>query len=162
MTRLVVNGRTHDLDLDSYRFLADVLRDDLGLFGVRVSCHEGECGSCTVLVDGLQVTSCLMLAGQAAGRAIETIEGLGTSESLHPIQQAFIDEQAFQCAFCTPGFIVSAKALLEEHPDPTEDQVAAAMSGNICRCGSYPYVVRAVLDAARRLRAGTVTDGAPR
>ena len=152
MTKLSVNGQTHDVDGEASRTLADVLRNELGLYGVRVSCSEGECGSCTVIIGGEPVTSCLVLVDQAEDRDIETIEGIGTVEDLHPIQQAFIEEQGFQCAFCTPGFIMSAKAFLEENPDPTPEETAIGMSGNICRCGAYPYIVKAVLNAAAKLR----------
>jgi carbon-monoxide dehydrogenase small subunit len=151
--KLNVNKVEHEVAAKPLERLSDVLRDRLGLYGVRVSCAEGECGSCTVLVDGEPVASCLMLAGQAENRSIETIEGIGTPETLHPVQQAFIEEQAFQCAFCTSGFIMSAKAFLAENPDPTEAEAASAMSGNICRCGAYPYIVRAVLRAAQMMRA---------
>jgi aerobic-type carbon monoxide dehydrogenase small subunit (CoxS/CutS family) len=150
--RLTVNGRLHEIETNPDRTLADVLRNDLGLIGVRVSCAEGECGSCTIHVDGKPVTSCLMLVGQADGSDILTIEGLGTADDLHPIQQAFIEEQGFQCAFCTPGFIMSAKAFLDENPNPTAEETAIAMSGNICRCGAYPYIVAAVMSAAEKLR----------
>jgi aerobic-type carbon monoxide dehydrogenase small subunit (CoxS/CutS family) len=151
MFELKVNGQIHAVNAEPLARLSDVLRAELGLIGVRVSCAEGECGSCTVLVDGQPVTSCLMLARQAQGAEIITIEGIGTSDSLDVIQQAFIDEQAFQCAFCTPGFIVSAKAFLDENPNPTEAETAIAMSGNICRCGAYPYIVKAVMTAAQRI-----------
>ena len=116
--RLNVNGESVELDCASDRTLADVLRNELGLFGVRVSCSEGECGSCTILVDDQPVTSCMMLVRQVEEKEVMTIEGLGTPDDLHPIQQAFIEEQGFQCAFCTPGFILSAKAFLEENPNP--------------------------------------------
>lgn len=152
MRNLVINGKTHEYDGAASRTLADVLRNEFGLHGVRVSCSEGECGSCTVLIDGQPVTSCLVLVDQAEDRDIQTIEGLGTLDDLHPIQQAFIEEQGFQCAFCTPGFIMSAKAFLEENPDPTPEEAAIGMSGNICRCGAYPYIVKAVLNAAAKLR----------
>lgn len=152
MIRLRVNEQLHEIETRADRTLADVLRNDLGLIGVRVSCSEGECGSCTVHVGGRPVTSCLMLVGQARGSDILTIEGLGTPEHLHPIQQAFVEEQGFQCAFCTPGFIMSAKAFLAEVPNPTAEEAAIAMSGNICRCGAYPYIVSAVLNAAEKLR----------
>ena len=154
MMTLRVNGRPWVMDGRPDRTLADVLRRDLNLIGCRVSCDEGECGSCTVLVDGQPTTACLMLAAQAEGRDVLTIEGLGTPENLHPIQSAFIDEQGFQCGFCTPGFIMAAVAFLAEHPKPTEDEVAVAMSGNICRCGAYPYIVRSVMRAARDLSQG--------
>lgn len=152
MTKLTVNGQAHEVACGASRTLADVLRNELGLYGVRVSCSEGECGSCTILMDGKPVTSCLVLVDQAEGHDIQTIEGLGTLEDLHPIQQAFIEEQGFQCAFCTPGFIMSAKAFLDENPDPTPEETAIAMSGNICRCGAYPYIIKAVLNAAAKLR----------
>ena len=154
MTTLTINGQVHELDVAPCQTLADVLRNDLGLYGVRVSCSEGECGSCTVLVDGKPVTSCMMLIDQAEGRGLLTIEGLGTPDDLHPIQQAFIEEQGFQCAFCTPGIIMSAKAFLADNPDPSREETAVAMSGNICRCGAYPYIIDAVMKAAQKLRAG--------
>ena len=152
MTDLTVNGKKLHLDIAPDRTLADVLRDELGLIGVRVSCSEGECGSCTILIDDKPVTSCLVLANQAQGKRIQTIEGLGKPGALHPIQEAFSEEQGFQCGACTPGFIMAAKAFLDEHPDPTEEQVTLAMSGNICRCGAHPYIVRSVMNAAQRLQ----------
>ena len=152
MTDLTVNGKKLHLDIAPDRTLADVLRDELGLIGVRVSCSEGECGSCTILIDDKPVTSCLVLANQAQGKRIQTIEGLGKPGALHPIQEAFSEEQGVQCGACTPGFIMAAKAFLDEHPDPTEEQVTLAMSGNICRCGAHPYIVRSVMNAAQRLQ----------
>jgi aerobic-type carbon monoxide dehydrogenase small subunit (CoxS/CutS family) len=152
---LQVNGQTYPIESRADRTLAEVLRQDLNLIGCRVSCAEGECGSCTVLMDGEPVTACMVLAPQAEGREIVTIEGLGTPDALHPIQAAFIEEQGFQCGFCTPGFIVSAEAFLRENPDPTEEETAFAMSGNICRCGAYPYIVRSVMTAAKKLREAT-------
>ncbi len=152
-TKLNVNGKSIELNCASGRTLDDVLRNELGLFGVRVSCSEGECGSCTILVDGKPMTSCMMLANQVEGKEVTTIEGLGSPDNLHPIQQAFIEEQGFQCAFCTPGLIMSAYAFLEENPNPTGEEVAIGMSGNICRCGAYPYIVRSVLNAAEKLRS---------
>ncbi len=151
MMTLRVNGRPWVIDGRPDRTLADVLRTELNLIGCRVSCDEGECGSCTVLVDGEPVTSCLMIAAQAEGRDVLTIEGVGTPANLHPVQAAFIVEQGFQCGFCTPGFIMAAIAFLAEHPDPTEEEAAVAMSGNICRCGAYPYIVRSVMRAAKDL-----------
>jgi carbon-monoxide dehydrogenase small subunit len=152
MITVHVNGRAQAFDPATDASLADMLREEAGLIGVRVSCAEGECGACTVLVDEEPVTACLMLAHQAEGRTVTTIEGLGSPEALHPIQRAFIDEQGFQCGFCTPGLIIATAAFLAEHPAPTEDEVAIAMSGNICRCGAYPYIVRAVMTAAERMR----------
>jgi aerobic-type carbon monoxide dehydrogenase small subunit (CoxS/CutS family) len=162
MTTLTVNGREHILEIPADATLADVLRGSLHLYGVRVSCSEGECGSCTVLVDGEPVTACLMLAMQAEGAEITTIEGLAEPAALHPIQKAFVEEQAFQCGFCTPGFILTAKAFLDEHPDPSDTDIAAAMNGNICRCGSYPFVVRAVHSAARVMRESSVVKAGSR
>ncbi len=153
MTTLTVNGRSYELEIAADATLAEVLRERLGLHGVRVSCGEGECGSCTVLVDGQPVTACLMLAAQAEGSEILTIEGLARGDELHPIQRAFVEEQGFQCGVCTPGFILTAKALLGEQPAPTEDEVAHALSGGICRCGAYPYIVKSVMRAAAELRA---------
>ena len=152
MITLDVNGQKYDLNVKPHDTLSDVLRGQLGLIGVRVSCGEGECGSCTVLIDGLPATSCLMLAKQMENKKITTIEGLGTPDNLHPIQQAFIEEQGFQCAFCTPGIILTAKQFLEENPNPTAEEVSFAMSGNICRCGAYPFIVKAVLNAAAKMR----------
>ena len=160
MTELRVNGRVHEVEIEPHERLSDVLRQKLGLYGVRVSCAEGECGSCTVLMDGRPVTACLVLAKKAEGREITTIEGLGTPDDLHPIQEAFIEEQGFQCAFCTPGVIMATKAFLDRNPDPDEDEAAAAVSGNICRCGAYPYIERSVLSAARKLRERAVAADA--
>ena len=152
MITLDVNNQKYELNIREYDTLSDVLRDELGLIGVRVSCSEGECGSCTVLVNGIPSTSCLMLANQLEDKKITTIEGIGSPDNLHPIQKAFIEEQGFQCAFCTPGIILTAKKFLEENPDPTADEVSFAMSGNICRCGAYPFIVKAVLKAAEKMR----------
>ncbi|MEI6448814.1 MAG: (2Fe-2S)-binding protein [Actinomycetes bacterium] len=153
MAHFHVNGQRHELEIEPHETLAEVLRERLGLHGVRVSCGEGECGSCTVLLDGLPATSCLMLALQAEGREITTIEGLGTEDDLHPLQQAFIDEQGFQCGVCTPGIILSSKALLDGNPHPTADEVATALSGHVCRCGAYTQIVRSVLRAADEMEA---------
>ena len=151
MATLHVNGKLQEVDFEPHETLAAVLRDKFGLIGVRVSCDEGECGSCTVLLDGEPATSCLMLAMQAEGREITTIEGLGAEDDLHPIQQAFIDKHGFQCGVCTPGIILSAKALLDKNPQPTTDEVATALNGHICRCGAYPQIVDSVMCAAERM-----------
>jgi aerobic-type carbon monoxide dehydrogenase small subunit (CoxS/CutS family) len=155
MTELRVNGELRDVHFEPHETLAAVLRERLGLRGVRVSCGEGECGSCTVLLDGQPATSCLTLAIQAEGREITTIEGIGSEDDLHPIQQAFIDEQGFQCGFCTPGVILSTKAFLADNAHPTEAEVATALTGHICRCGAYPQIVRSVLRAAETSGGGS-------
>ena len=139
------------MDLDET--LLDVLRRELKLFGVREGCGIGMCGACTVLVDGQPVSSCLMLAALAEGKSILTIEGLAEGPTLHPIQQAFADHTAFQCSYCTPGFILSTKVLLDDRPAPSVDEIREYLSGNLCRCGSYVKIVEAVLDAAERLRS---------
>ena len=150
--KLHVNGRQQELDIEPQETLAHVLREKLGLIGVRISCDEGECGACTVLIDGQPTASCLMLALQAEGKEILTIEGLGTEDNLHPIQEAFIEEQGFQCGFCTPGIILSTKAFLEQNSDPTPQEAAEAMGGHICRCGAYAHITRSVLKAAEKLK----------
>lgn len=155
---LRVNGLDHELEVAAHATLGDVLYQRLGLQGVRLSCEEGECGSCTVLIDGTPVTACLMLAAQAEAAEILTIEGLGTPDRLDPIQQAFIDEHGFQCGFCTPGFILSAKALLDTDPNPAPEEIATALGGHICRCGSYPNIVRAVQRASAAVAAERGTD----
>lgn len=151
MTKLHVNGVEYEIEHMPHETLGQVLNKRLGLVGVRISCEEGECGSCTVLMDGKPVTSCMVLAMQAEGKEITTIEGLGTYDNLHPIQQAFIDEHGFQCGFCTPGFILSSKALLDENAQPEPSEIADALSGHICRCGSYPKIIQSVLKAAEVL-----------
>jgi carbon-monoxide dehydrogenase small subunit len=144
---LRVNGSDHELEIPPHRRLADVLRDDLGLLGTKVACGEGACGACAVLVDGRAVNSCLMLAAAAEGHEITTIEGIST-DGLTPLQQAFVEEDALQCGFCTPGQIVTATALLAGNPSPTPAEVRAGMAGNLCRCGCYVKIERAVLRAA--------------
>jgi carbon-monoxide dehydrogenase small subunit len=151
MTKLHVNGAEYEIEHMPHETLGQVLNKRLGLVGVRISCEEGECGSCTVLMDGKPVTSCMVLAMQAEGKEILTIEGLGTYDNLHPIQQAFIDEHGFQCGFCTPGFILSTVALLDENAHPEPSEIADALSGHICRCGSYPKIIQSVLKAAEVL-----------
>jgi carbon-monoxide dehydrogenase small subunit len=157
MSVLHVNGRAFEVEHPAHETLARVLNKRLGLIGVRISCEEGECGSCTVLMQGRPVASCMVLASQAEGKEMLTIEGLGSRENLHPIQQAFIDEHGLQCGFCTPGFILSTKALLDANPQPTPDEIAESLSGHICRCGSYPKIIRSVLRAAELL-GGEMSD----
>lgn len=141
---LQVNGMEHKLAVSPEQILLDVLRDELGLVGAREGCGIGMCGACTVLVDGRTVSSCLMLAVQAEGHEITTVEGLSEGEQLHPVQQAYIDHAAFQCAYCTPGFILSTVALLEEEPNPDDETIRKYLAGNLCRCGSYINILEAV------------------
>lgn len=151
ITRLHVNGRESALQADGERFLLSVLRDDLGLTGCKPGCGEGQCGACTVLVDGRAVRSCMLPAGAVADAKIRTVEGLEKDGRLHPVQQAFLDADALQCGYCTCGMVMSAVALLEEHPQPTEEQFLAAMDGNICRCGVYNRIRQAVRIASETL-----------
>ncbi len=150
MIVLKVNGKNHELEVKPHELLSDVLQKQLHLRGVRVSCQEGECGACTVLVDGKPVLSCMMLAMQAEGREILTIEGLGTDGELHPIQEAFIEQHGFQCGFCTPGVILSTKHLLENRPESNPEKIAMSLSGHICRCGAYRNIIRSVQHAAKK------------
>ena len=149
---LEVNGEKERVHIEPWWNLARVLRQELGLIGVKAGCEEGDCGTCTVLVDGKAVKSCLMLAMKARGKAITTIEGLQKGDGrLHPIQQAFIDHFASQCGYCTPGMILAAKALLDMNPRPTEDEVKRWLSGNLCRCTGYVKIIEAVMAAADRM-----------
>ena len=148
---LVVNGQPHQAAADVRITLADFLRDRLGLTGTHLGCEHGVCGACTVLVDGEAVRSCLMLAVQARGHEVTTVEGLADGDRLHPVQQAFWESHGFQCGFCTPGFVMATVALLRENPRPTEEEVRETLSGNICRCTGYQSIVEGVLLAARRL-----------
>jgi xanthine dehydrogenase YagT iron-sulfur-binding subunit len=148
---LTVNGEDHVLRLDTRTTLLDALRFQLGLTGAKKGCDRGQCGACTVLLDGRRVLSCLTLAAQADGREVTTIEGLGSPEALHPLQAAFVEHDAFQCGFCTPGQIVSAAGLLAEGRVSSEEEIREWMSGNICRCSAYPNIVAAILDAAGKV-----------
>jgi aerobic-type carbon monoxide dehydrogenase small subunit (CoxS/CutS family) len=145
-----LNGRAVSAQVASGEDAIDVLRR-LGLFGARESCGQGLCGCCTIKVDGLLVSGCLTLARLLDGTVVETVENLDSSGELHPVQQAFIDEGAFQCGFCTPGFVMMTVALLEEHPDPDEPTIKAYLSGNLCRCAAYPEIINAVKSAAAKL-----------
>jgi aerobic-type carbon monoxide dehydrogenase small subunit (CoxS/CutS family) len=145
---LQVNGATVALDVDAATPLLSVLRDTLGLTGSKIGCGEGACGACTVLAGGVAIRACVTPVGDVAGLAIRTIEGLAAAGALHPLQQAFLDQQAFQCGYCTPGMIMAAVALLAQCPRPTEADIVAAMQGNICRCGTYPRIIRAIQQAA--------------
>ena len=146
---LTVNGETLSLDVTPSTTLLDLLRDRLGLHGTKEYCHSGVCGACTVLADGKAVSSCSMLAGQVEGADVLTIEGLTPEEGLHPIQQAFVDNFGLQCGYCTPGMILLAKALLDENPAPTREEIIRYMGGNICRCTGYAGILRSVEAAVR-------------
>ena len=149
---MTVNGQTERVDAVPRKLLCDVIREDLRLTGTHVGCEQGVCGSCTVLLDGTPVRSCLMFAVQADGATIETIESLATDASnLHPIQNAFWEKHGLQCGFCTPGMVLTAKAFLEENPDPTEDEIRHAIAGNICRCTGYVFIVEAIQAAAKEM-----------
>jgi aerobic carbon-monoxide dehydrogenase small subunit len=145
---LTVNGRDHFLSVESHRTLLEVIRDELKLFGARESCGMSLCGACTVLVDGVPVSACSYLAARAHGKAITTIEGLGSPDHLHPVQQAFIDHGGFQCSFCTPGMILMSACLLQENPHPTAEEIKSYLSGNLCRCTAYDEIIQSVLAAA--------------
>ena len=149
---LTVNGRRHDVEVPARRTLAEMLRQDLGLIGTKVGCNRAECGSCTVVLDGRAVFACTVLAVEAAGRHVTTVEGLAGPEGLHPLQEAFIEHDAVQCGICIPGILMSLKALLDTTLSPSEDDVRHAVAGNLCRCGTYPNTMRATMAAARRLR----------
>ena len=151
---LTVNGRVQHLEIPPRRTLAEALREDLGLTGTKVGCNRAECGSCTVVLDGRAVFACTVLAVEAAGRAVTTVEGLTGPGGLHPLQSAFIEHDAVQCGICIPGILMSLKALLDAMPSPTEDDVRDAVAGNLCRCGTYANTVRAAMAAARELREG--------
>jgi len=154
--RLRVNGEDYEVFIEPHKFLSDVLREELNLTGVKEGCQTGECGTCTVLIDGETVRSCLTLAVQVGDREVTTIEGMAKDGELHPIQQAFIDHFAIQCGYCTPGMVLTTKALLDRNPDPTEAEVREALSGNLCRCTGYVQIVEAVLAAKETVSGGDV------
>ena len=148
--RLNVNGRAYDLTVPVHHSLLDVLRDDLDLTGAKRGCDRGECGACTVLLDGKPVYACITLVGQVRGRSILTVEGLASDGRLDPVQQAFLDEDGGQCGYCTPGFLMSARALLDANPQPTDAEIRDALSGNLCRCNAYGRILQSVRTAAER------------
>jgi aerobic carbon-monoxide dehydrogenase small subunit len=152
--RLRVNGQPRKVEVGTHETLLDVLRGKLELFGSREGCGIGYCGACTVLMDSKPVSSCIMLAVQADGKRLTTVEGLSTDSRPHPIQQAFLDHSAFQCSYCTPGFILTTKAMLDENPSPSREEIRQYLAGNLCRCGSYYNILEAVEDAAVRMRTG--------
>jgi aerobic-type carbon monoxide dehydrogenase small subunit (CoxS/CutS family) len=153
LVKINVNGKIHEDKIPSGLKLIDYLREYCGLTGTKKSCGEGECGACSVLVDGRLVYSCIMFAVQADGKKIVTIEGLGMDGELHPIQQAFIEAGAIQCGFCTPGMVLATKALLDRTTDPSEQQIYEALSGNLCRCTGYTKIIDAVKNAAKKMRS---------
>jgi carbon-monoxide dehydrogenase small subunit len=148
---LRVNGVNYRVEVEPWRTLVEVLRESLGLTGTKKSCNEGECGACTVMMDGKPVASCLVLAMDAQGKEILTIEGLSEGERLHPIQEAFLKHGAIQCGFCTPGMVISAKALLDHNPRPTETEARRAISGNLCRCTGYQHIVDSIMAASKMM-----------
>jgi aerobic-type carbon monoxide dehydrogenase small subunit (CoxS/CutS family) len=149
---LHINGHEQALTIDDADTLLEVLRDGLKLWSVRESCGVGACGSCTVLMDGRPVSSCFLLAARATGRKITTLEGLNDGERLHPIQEAFVEERALQCAYCTPGFVLSVKALLDEKPNPSEEEIRDYLAGNLCRCAGYAEILGAVRAAQEKIK----------
>jgi len=156
---ITVNGERRTADVEPRLLLAHLLRQGLKLTGTHTGCDTTNCGACTVLVDGTAVKSCTMLAVQADGHEVTTVEGLGGSGELHPLQESFRDEHGLQCGFCTPGMMLAAKALLDETPDPSEDEVRWALSGNLCRCTGYQNIVKSVLLAARKMQGRPAADG---
>jgi nicotinate dehydrogenase subunit A len=158
---LHINGRLHEVDAESDDSLLSVLRQDLNLTGSKYGCGEGHCGACTVLVDGQTARSCVTGIGRIAGKPVITIEGIGEPERLHPVQEAFLEVEAFQCGYCTPGMVMAAIGLLQTHERPTEDDIARVMDRNLCRCGMFSRIVRAIQLAAGRVQA-TSSRGEPR
>jgi len=158
--KFVVNGDSYDIWVEPNTLLVQVLRDELGLKGTRRSCDSGACCACTVILNGKAVKSCSMLALQANGKEVLTIEGLANGAELHPIQQAFIDNWAFQCGFCTSGQIMAAKALLDENANPTREEIQMAMDGHLCRCTGYNMITEAIQDAAKRLQGQKLQEAA--
>ena len=148
-----LNGKLQELEIEPNEFLLDVIRERLGLTGAKRSCDVQVCGACTLLVDGKPVSGCTTLAFEVDGRSVLTIEGLANNGQLHPLQEAFIEHGGFQCGFCTPGMILAAKALLDENPSPTEDELKHYMHGNICRCTGYKKIIESILVAAKKMRA---------
>jgi len=155
---LKVNGRSYLLEVDAKDLLLDVIREHLGLTGTKRGCENGECGACTILIDGKAENSCLVLAVTADGKDILTIEGLSDGLTLHPLQQAFVDNAAVQCGFCAPGMLLSAKALLDDNPNPSEHEIREAIAGNLCRCSGYVKIVKAVRQAAAVLASTGVAS----
>ena len=152
LMRFNVNGMIYEEEIDHRRTLLEVLREHLGLLGTHKGCDEGQCGACTVLIDGKAVNSCLVLAASVQGKKITTIEGLAKGENLHPIQEAFVETGGIQCGFCTPGMIMVTKAFLDKNPNPTKEEAKMAISGNLCRCTGYFQIIDAIMEAAEKMR----------
>ena len=148
MPKFLINGREYEAQPDEETTLLMLLRDHLGLTGTKYGCGEGQCGACTVLIDGAPRRSCTLDASEAVGKPVTTIEGLASGDELHPVQQAFLKHQAFQCGYCTAGMIMATAGLLQKNPSPTDEQIIQALDGNICRCGTYPRILAAVREAA--------------
>ncbi|MCX2722345.1 (2Fe-2S)-binding protein [Roseibium salinum] len=159
IVELIINGDSHDVIVEEHRSLLDTLREEAGLTGTKKGCDVGDCGACTVLVDGQPVNACLMLAVEASGKRVETVEGLqSASGALHPLQDAFMRHGASQCGFCTPGILMMARQLLEENPDPTDEEIRFGLSGNICRCTGYTKIFDAIRSAAQEMRTTRETE----
>jgi len=154
--QFTLNGRSTSMELAEHRLLLDLLRDEIGLTGTKEGCGTGDCGACTVLMNGQPVNSCLVLSGELEGTDIVTIEGLKIGSELHAIQRAFVQDGGAQCGYCTPGMLMMSKALLDENPNPSEEEIRFALSGNLCRCTGYAKIIQAVQDAAAELRAKSV------
>ena len=152
LVNTTINGDNIEFVCEPDETLLDSLRDRVGMTGVKEGCGTGDCGACSITLDGALVCSCLVLGAEAEGRKIETVEGMSDGDTLHPLQQKFLEHAALQCGICTPGFLIAAKSLLEHNPDPTETEVRYALAGNLCRCTGYDKIVRAVLDAAKQMR----------
>ncbi|HLA28458.1 MAG TPA: (2Fe-2S)-binding protein [Syntrophales bacterium] len=155
--KLHVNGDIYEVAVEHWRTLLEVLRDELDLTGTKKGCDEGDCGACTVLINGKSVTSCLTLAIEAQGKEIITIEGLACGEALHPIQEAFVEHGGLQCGFCTPGMILSAKALLDKNPMPSEDEIKLGIAGNLCRCTGYIKIIESIEAASKKMSNQKIT-----
>lgn len=149
---LKINGEVYKLHIKPNALLLDVIRDEIGLTGTKRGCDTGECGACTILIEGKPVNSCLLLAVEADGKDVLTVEGLAKNGQLHPLQVAFVEDGAVQCGFCTPGLLLSAKALLDTNPNPTEEEIKTAIAGNLCRCTGYTKIVKAINSAAKKMQ----------
>jgi aerobic carbon-monoxide dehydrogenase small subunit len=152
-TVLIVNGTRHEVSIKPWATLLDVLREEIGLTGTKEGCGVGECGACTVLLDGKPVNACLILAAETHGKEITTIEGLAKGDKLHPIQEAFVEVGGLQCGFCTPGMVLSTKALLDQNQNPTDDEIRKGLEGNFCRCTGYTKIIESVRAAAEKIRS---------